>query len=639
MYQPPCLSEEVKEYAEHVRDIYMQLHHADTKWPCGFNSPSEMNMFIDLAIVKNDPDYNDEFSRATVHGSIDDIVEKKKAPISLEDLCKIPCGSSVLIEGAPGIGKSTLAFELCRRWVSGIAFQKHNLLLLLQLRDKMVQSNLSSIKSLLGCYLDEQSWKQKAVEDIINKRGSGVLIILEGYDELPDNMDGTCVINNVLRRNVSKATIIVTTRPSSKHRLVKSMSIFKYHIEVLGFTKASIAQYVSKFFEDKDPFQHAHFQEYIKRFPLIEGCLYVPINLIIVLDVFQHSCRTSLPETMTELYDTLIRMLIYRHLKSLHPSMNINFSSLKELPQPTLSAFHSLCKLAYEGIRNRQQLVFYRKRDENMETLDLMQKISLVLPSKGGDVFVYSFLHLTIQEFLAAYHIHLMPLEEQQRHFDKYNSVPPLATMMRFFAGLTSLKLQSHHKLISETSRIKKPYIFHELFEARNDALTSELFSGRDDVEVSRLLPYPIPSDMYMIARCIALGNCQWRLSFTLRCIGSKHLEMFISGLNSTNNKMNGKIENVSFSLNPLGNEGLRLLCKFPKYILENLCNLYLRGIEVDRDCFDALTEIPNFVKLETLQFHHIISKKVNKSILLKFFVTLNLFNMFHSLHLVQMSV
>lgn len=158
---------------------------------------SETNIFIDLAIVKNDPDYNDEFSQATVHGSIDEIVEKKKIPISLEDLCKIPCGSSILLDGAPGIGKSILTFELCHRWVSGTGFQKHNLLVLLQLRDKSIQSSLSSIKNLLGCHLDEQSWKSKAVQDIIDKRASGVLIILEGFDELPDDMIALA-INDVL---------------------------------------------------------------------------------------------------------------------------------------------------------------------------------------------------------------------------------------------------------------------------------------------------------------------------------------------------------------------------------------------------------------------------------------------------------
>ena len=587
------MTEPIKRYADVLRSTYKQWRHADTKWPQGFFSTTYM--FVDLAIVENDPDYNDAFFRATIHGSVDDIIEKKKTPISLEDFCQLPCGSSILIEGAPGIGKSTLAFEICRRWSNGVAFQHHHLVLLLQLRDKTVQNSLTSIEKLLGCYLDKQSWKSQAVQDIIDEGGSGMLIILEGYDELSDDMDGAYVVNKVIQQNISKATTIITTRPSAKSKLAQIIRAFTHHIEVLGFTKANKDQYISKFFKDKESLQHFH--QYIKRFPVIEGCLYVPINLVIVLDIFQHShVDSSLPETMTELYDTLVRMLIYRHLKSHDPSKVINFSSLKELPQPALFTFHNLCKLAYDGICNKQ-LVFDCK--ENFETLGLMQKESQVLPSKGGDTFVYNFLHLTIQEFLAAYYVHDNN-EEVKLLFRKCNYKFNLSIMMRFLAGLT--KLESVNLYIPD--KVSNCNIFHQFFEAKNDTLTFERFSRKKDVEVLRLSPTPIPSDMYMIGRCIALGLCQWKLGFTLRGFGSEHIEMFISGLNSTGSELKGCVVDASFSLNPLGNKGLNLLFELPQCILENIGSLYLQGIEVDGDCFKEGKKIPNFIKLWELLFH-----------------------------------
>ena len=60
----------------------------------------------------------DAFTKATLHGHIDEIL-KKKEPLELEDIFKhegqtdLKC---VLVEGVPGVGKSTLAWELCRRW-------------------------------------------------------------------------------------------------------------------------------------------------------------------------------------------------------------------------------------------------------------------------------------------------------------------------------------------------------------------------------------------------------------------------------------------------------------------------------------------------------------------------------------------
>ena len=572
-----------------MRSIYKRWH-PDPKW-----SPAKIKVVVDLAIIESSMDYNDKFSRSSLHGSIDDICQKKIS-ISLEALCQLPCGSIVLIEGAPGIGKSVLAFEICRFWVDKKALHHYSLLLLLRLRDKLVQNNLLTIKDLLKCFLCDQSWKQAAIQDIIDNSGEGLLMILEGYDELPEELlNKSDQIFDQIMQNIPQATIMVTSRPSLKCNL-KQRFEFTHHIEVLGFTKNSIAQYIQEFFNSNMKLQDKFFQ-YLKRFPKIEGCLYVPIILVIVLDVFQHSFvdgKVCLLETMTELYDILVQMLIYRHLKDTN---NVNFKSLKELPQSVKPTFHNLCKLAYDGICNNQGLVFYRQ--ESFETLGLMQKESQMVPSEGGDVFVYSFLHLTIQEFLAAYHVHKNQ-QEVHRLFSRCNYVSKFAIMMRFLAGLT--KLESVHFPLPNI--LYNCNIFHQFFEAKNDALTSTFLSRKKSLKIARLSPIPTSLDMYMIGHCIALGQCQWELGFTLRGISNDHLEMFASGLKSTS-EVKGHIEHISLSLNSLGNEISRCLLKIPKYILNNLCSLHLRGIEVDVCCLDNLVlAIPNFINLKKFLIH-----------------------------------
>ena len=541
-------------------------------------------------------DYDDEFSRSTLHGSIDNICKRKRS-ISLDDLCKIPCGSSILIEGAPGIGKSVLAFELCRQWFKKEeTLQHYSLLLLLRLRDKNVQNKLSSVDELLGCFLCSQSWKQQAIQDIIDNSGEGVMIILDGYDELPDEVLNNGDIIDQIIQSLPLATVIVTSRPSVKRRLTQTIN-FTHHIEVLGFTEDSRTEYISKFFKG-DKILNEKFHQYIQRFPKFKEFLYVPINLVIILDVFQHSLVDSstfcLPETMTELYDTLVRMLIYRHLKDTN---DVNFQHLKELPQPALSTFHNLCKLAYDGICNKQQLVFYHQ--ESFETLGLMQKESQMLPNEGGDVFVYSFLHLTIQEFLAAYHVH-ENRKEVHRLFSRCNYVPKFAIMMRFLAGLT--KLESAHFPIYD--KLYNCNIFHQFFEAKNDKLTSKLLSKKCSLKIARLLPIPTPLDMYMIGRCIALGQCCWKLGFTLRGIDNEHLEMFTSGLNSIG-EVKGQIVHLGFSLNPLGNKGSSCFLKLPEFILNNVVRLFLRGVEVDVNYLnDLISATPNLTNLKMFLFH-----------------------------------
>ena len=591
------MTEPIKAYAAHLKQFYTRSNKKRSSGP----KISSSDVFIDLALAEYD---SNQFSLAIVHGSVDRIL-KRKTQLTLEDLHSIQYGSSVLIEGGPGIGKSTLAFELCRRWVKNIALQQYSILLLLRLGEKSVQSALSSIDNqLLGFFLHSQSWKQQAIQDIIDNGGKGVMIILEGYDELPDEVvkDSNNVFDQIMQ-SLPLATIIVTSRPSVKHQLTQNVC-FTHHIEVLGFTKENITKYIHNFFENKESLHmHDQFLQYMERFPKIEGCLYVPINLEIILEVFQHSLVGSrvscLPETMTELYDTLVRMLIYRHLKSLYPSKNINFSSLKELPPKHLSEFHNLCKLAYNGIFNKQELVFYCH--ESFETLGLMQKESQMLPSKGGDMFVYNFLHLTIQEFLAAYHVYLMPIEEIQKHFDNSINIFALRITRRFLAGLT--KFQSVSVNIQE--EIKDPNIFYEFFESQNDALASEVFSRKNKVKTkNRCSTLLITQDVYVLGRCIALGKCSWWLVFTLRGINSEYLEMLTSGLKSTG-EVKGQIEHIGLSLNPLCNEGVKSLFELPKCTLQNLRSLYLRGIEVNVHCLDDLvSNVPNLNNLELLLFH-----------------------------------
>ena len=89
----------------------------------------------------------------------------------------------ILVEGAPGVGKSTFAWEFCRRWERGEIAQQYDLVLLLPLRDK----NISQAKCLkyLICHYSEEV-RDAVVSELESCLGVNVLFILEGYDELHD---------------------------------------------------------------------------------------------------------------------------------------------------------------------------------------------------------------------------------------------------------------------------------------------------------------------------------------------------------------------------------------------------------------------------------------------------------------------
>ena len=575
----------------------------DHKWSLK-NVPSKL--YINLAVVCKNEDYGDSFSNSTIHGTNDDIFSHKES-LSLEELCRIEYGEAVLIEGAPGIGKSMLAFEICSRWVKGEALKKYPLLLLLRLRDKFIQS-CKSVRDLLGCFLKEQSWKDAAIQDIIDNGGEGLIIILEGFDELPEHLTKRGSVFFQFPNELPCASLVFTSRPSAKHYLKLGIE-FERHVEVIGFTHENINEYIHKFCIGNS--EHiGTFNQYLDESPKVRDCLYIPINLVIICSIFQQYVmnKEQVPLkgiiTSTKLYEAMIIMLLYRHIKS--QTQELVSVDLYNLPHLIQEQFTSLCHMAYHGLKNHAtELLFYA--DEDFETLGMMQKEVQVYPGTG-DVIAYSFLHLTIQEFLAAYHISQMPKSEIEDIFNRLRNVVKFSTMLCFLSGLTELQ--------SITPRVDQNFfslnLFRCLYESGNEALTRGLFSNKDKFyKVRRLLPRPSPQDMFILGKCIALSSCQWGLSCTLRGMTSEYVEKLQKGLISAEYGLSCIIEDISFSLNPIGDEGMIELLQFPVHILKNLVSLRLISCHLQSHAATEFSkQLKKFSSLETLFFHNNLLKE-----------------------------
>ena len=582
----------VQRYAKKLKNFYLTKLPADPKW-----SPAKDHNFlefIDLVVVSLQSRSKDEVS-----------------PMLLADLFEVPCGSSLLIEGVPGIGKSTLAYEMCKRWANGGALQNYSLVLLLRLRDDDVQRYWSPdmLRELIGRYLTQQSWKPQVIQEIIDNDGEGLLVILEGFDELPENKQLELNVLEEMMRDLSGATIIITTRTSTAHDLAERFE-FKKHIEIRGFNECSQNRYIKAFFKN-DTVQQESFKEYMDWYPIISGCLHIPLNLAILLEIFVSHVPSELPQTMTELYQLLIKMLIYRELHSrAPPGTQISIPSLRELPDATTQeAFHNICFLAYESIftRNKQKLVFYDS--EKYETLGLMQREPKVLLSEGGDTYAYSFLHLTIQEFLAAYHIYCLTPRDIHHHLNNiyFQHNYKMSVTMRFLAGLTEFQGQN---IIIPDNNISSLNIFHQIMETKKDDLISQIFNEHQKFKVKRISTVITEQDFYVLGKCIALSSCNWTFGFTLRAITDKHMNMFVSGFNSVSGtalstKKCPRLEGIGLSLNPLGSKGVISMLSLPSFVLNTISEFNLRATTLNKESLKhCIALLQYFSNLKTMLFH-----------------------------------
>ena len=489
----------------------------------------------------------DDFTRATLRGKSDDILQTKKR-IYFTDLAKTKDGEPaqlVLVEGAPGIGKSTFAWEACRRWGAEEILQQYKLMVLLRLRERRVQQ-AKTISDLFH-YSRDSHVKLGVVKEVENGDGAGVLLVFEGFDELPSQMrtEDSFFMDIIKGESLPKATVLITSRHWASRPLLLNDELHRplsQHIEILGFTKKDIEEYLECMTFD-DPSLLSGLQKYLSCYPNISSMMYIPLNCVIVLEVYRESRsdkKQLIPKTMTELYTSLVRTLLLRYLHD-HSEYRdsctklLNFS---DLPDAVYDQFCELTRIAYEGICNDEQIIFSDLPD-GFETLGLMQCVPELYVDQGT-VVSYNFLHLTLQEYLAAYHVSLMTSEMQVEHL--INSEDSM--LLKFIAGLTKLDFKEDELNRFTQVKLEAEYsLFHWLFEAQDTSLLHKLYNNViisvDSYHSQGLF------DFFVLGYCVSHNNrCKWDITLEK----DEQVDMFVRGAAGCNALSCGKIVSLSIS-------------------------------------------------------------------------------------------
>ena len=408
----------------------------------------------------------------TIEDKIDKAVHKR-ALIELDEIfTRIEGQPKVLLEGAPGSGKSTLSFHIRQEWANGQLFQKYKLVVLIRLRDLIIQ-NAKSVADLL------QNIVGVVAEEIVACKGESVLFILDGWDELTKEKPGHSVILDLIKsKELQESSIIITSRPTSSANLHKHVSL---RAEILGFSKNELRSYFTFCLKD-DPKDVKDLLKRIEDNPIIEGICYLPLNASILVHLF--ICGDGeLPDTQYGIFHDLICNCIYRCLKKTQKGATDipKVKSLSKLPQSIKNHFQQLCELAYNGVMNDE--VIFHIEQPGFVTLDLLQKVESFY-RYGGMSYSYNFLHLSIQELLAAIHIATkLGSEEQVEKFKKMYDNPRFSAVFQFYAAITKLETPGMKDVIVQVAKgcaVNRPdrthkalllSLLHCLHEAQDSSL------------------------------------------------------------------------------------------------------------------------------------------------------------------------
>ena len=476
-------------YASYLRELYtsMSQSHTSQHW-----SHLPRCEFVQLAMIGSEGqrrgDREEEMVRLAQQGRIETIMSYKK-PIDLNNLFVInsmqplvvlppPAPPRViLIEGAPGGGKSTLALYICHKWARGDIVNSldiFNLVVLVYLRDQAVQ-NATTLADMLPNTLEDSKMVATRIQTIY---GCNVLFIFDGWDEFPSHLQNNSLVSTIIRQlhklSLHQSTILITSRPVSSGNL---LHIADRRVEILGFTQHQIREYIEKAL-DGNSTQIQKLVQHLEEHPVIEGYCYVPLHVAILVHIFL-TLKGALPTTLHDLFCKLVLCCIARELET-HESESFVSCSLDDLPDELKSKLINLSLLAYEGVM-QDKVVFY-ERDlklvhlpANLPSLGLLQAVEgLTLLSKS---LSYNFLHLSVQELLAAYHIiSHMDSSEQLEVFKRMFGGSRFQAVLHYFSGFTRLANPAIQDFISTYSRQKSSIkgvlpLLHCFYEAQEPSL------------------------------------------------------------------------------------------------------------------------------------------------------------------------
>ena len=521
----------------------------------------------------------------------------------------------ILIEGAPGIGKTVLAKEIAYQWATNEILTKIKIVFLIYLRDPQLQS-LATTKQLVE-YMSDECLSSEQIATLTtylaNTEGQELCIVMDGFDEYPASLQKNSFIVKIINGKVfSEAIVVITSRPTATVSLHDQVD---RRIDILGLPKEERDKYISQVFSNL-PEKELELAKYLKQQPVINGLCFVPLHLAILLYLFQ---RGSLPETLTEMNESFILHTIYRHLNRDGVAPSGLLDRLKDVPKPVLDIVYNLSKLAFKGLQEKKLVFTFDEIKQSCPNIDetvgaingfgLLQAVEHY-PHKGvGKTTSFNFLHYTMQEFLAALHVSTLPTQQQSSLMKKTFWDGHYNFMWMMFVGIVGVKsdifvnFMSKGKVykrksgvrIADTIRNDKRkclHVFQCYLEAKEtteipEVLSSMFKDGKIIFSRVTLPPHNITSLMSFIC---TKQSIQWKSLELQECkigaIGMSVLQQFISDTTST-------LEHVDLSHNHSSPWGV--YCAIIRYC--NVNNLTLCG---DHGIEKYINELKEVLQINT---------------------------------------
>ena len=440
----PPLPSALERYSDELKSVYSRYKlEAIVDWP-----PPPTESIVKLAMIGGQ-NIDEMFIDKIREGKVEDVLNTK-TEIKVEKLYRdigSGGGKVILIEGAPGCGKTTLCWLICHQWAKLKLKSLKNIshIIMVELRAE----NIGSMKNLEDMlpYCEGDLNKTRVAEELINKRGENVVIILEGWNELPRSMRKKSFFRSLINKGdqcpLQQAVILITSRSNTTVDLRPTL-----RIEALGFTPGQIEEYVRGCF-DSEPHKAVGLLERFRQNPKLERNCYLPLILIIIIHLY--NLNKPLPESFCGIITELARSCIYSYCykKGICDVEDDDETfSFDTLPPEVDDKFCKLCKLAFDT--TIEEKYSFSNPDMDADGLGLLQSVRSL--ARTGSSATQYFIHSSLQECCAALHVSKQPIEDQVVMLEKLFAAPK-DYVLRFYSALTHWENESVREVLLECSK------------------------------------------------------------------------------------------------------------------------------------------------------------------------------------------
>ncbi|XP_072567387.1 NLR family CARD domain-containing protein 3-like [Paramormyrops kingsleyae] len=423
--------------------------------------------------------------------------------VKCNDIFKPLCGHktpirTVLTKGVAGIGKTVSVQKFILDWAEGKANQDVHFIFALPFRDLNLIKEEYSLIELLHHFVPEL--KSLESTELFKYK---VLFIFDGLDEcrLPldiqsneswfdvtKKMSMDVLLTNLIKGNLLPSALLwITSRPAAANQIPPEC--IHRVTEIRGFSDAQKEEYFKRRFSDQSLASRivTHVKSSRSLFIMCHIPVFCWISATVLERLFSETDRGEIPRTLTEMYT---HFLIFQASLKKDKYMKNYETKLNEHSKEFLS---KLGKLAFDNLE-KGNLIFY---EQDLTENDIDVSEASVHSGVCTEVFkeeyglyqekVYCFVHLSIQEYLAALYVFLsnssakllktavdQALKSKNGHLDLY---------LRFLLGLSTDSSQTLlQKLLGQTGtsshNIRKTakYIKEKIQENLSPERTINLF-------------------------------------------------------------------------------------------------------------------------------------------------------------------